>query len=338
MMFELAAVNMTILITVLISALVLLFAAAVFILYFTICDKIFRKVFRRPRPMPQVDRSPSKIDQDTIIGRGRNWFYTNRMEFLNVRIKSYDGTPLCGYFRPSFDRESRNVVILVHGYDEHPSKMAAYAKLIMSKIQCHVIIVHQRAHHMSGGKIYSYGLMESVDLDSWISFAKRQAGADARIYLMGRSMGATTCLLAAAQKDFSPNVVGIIADCPLANLEEGIKNKIREEYKLNANWFIGRVRALGIKKYGLDIRLVDCAINASRIKVPVLLFVGSEDSVASPEGCRRIFDNLRSAKRMVVVDGASHLECYDKAQALYEREVQKIIERCVVRLVKMGRM
>jgi len=338
LMFELAAVNMTILITVLISALVLLFAAAVFILYFTICDKIFRKVFRRPRPMPQVDRSPSKIDQDTIIGRGRNWFYTNRMEFLNVRIKSYDGTPLCGYFRPSFDRESRNVVILVHGYDEHPSKMAAYAKLIMSKIQCHVIIVHQRAHHMSGGKIYSYGLMESVDLDSWISFAKRQAGADARIYLMGRSMGATTCLLAAAQKDFSPNVVGIIADCPLANLEEGIKNKIREEYKLNANWFIGRVRALGIKKYGLDIRLVDCAINASRIKVPVLLFVGSEDSVASPEGCRRIFDNLRSAKRMVVVDGASHLECYDKAQALYEREVQKIIERCVVRLVKMGRM
>ena len=41
---------------------------------------------------------------------------------------------------------------------------------------------------------------------------------------------------------------------------------------------------------------------------------------------------------MVIVNNAKHMECYEKSQAMYEREVQKFIESCVVRLVKIGRL
>lgn len=41
---------------------------------------------------------------------------------------------------------------------------------------------------------------------------------------------------------------------------------------------------------------------------------------------------------MVIVNNAKHMECYERSQAMYEREVQKFIESCIVRLVKIGRL
>jgi len=332
------AIDIKVLIAILCVILVLLAGAAFVFFYYTLCNKYFNRIFRRPKPVPQVDRSPKKIEQKTINGRGLNWFYTNRMEFLNVRIKSFDGAPLCAYFRPSSDRDSKNVAILIHGYDEHPAEMAAYAKLLMKKMQCHVLIIHQRAHLMSAGKFCSYGLLESVDLDSWFNFVKRRVGADCRIYLMGRGMGAVAALLASQQKEFSENVCGIIADSPYESLETVVTEYALQRDNIKAELYLPTIRKLAQKKLRFDTKMCDCAVHADRTRVPVLLFVGGNDSLTAPNGCQRIFDNLRSAKRLVVVDHADHFESYDKAQALYEKEVQRFIERCVVRLVKMGRM
>jgi|GEM_PF-394494 len=333
------AVSTGALIAILAGIILILVAGMVYWCYCTISQKIYVKTFKRPRPMPQVDRSPKEIeDRQTVIGRGRNWFYANRMQFLNVSVRSFDGTVLSGYFRPSADPTCRNVVILLHGYDEHPSMMGAYAKLLMREIQCHVIIAHQRAHCMSGGKYYTYGLMESVDLDSWFDYAKRRVGPDCRIYLMGRSMGATTALLAAQQEGFCENVAGIIADSPAETLTAVMKTAGKVKYGRNIERYIPRVRKITQKRLGFDINRCDCAIHAGRIKVPVLIFQGGEDDITLPSDTKHIFDNLRCLKKMVVIDAAKHVQCYNKAPALYEKEVRKFIEQCVVRLVKLGRL
>ena len=283
-----------VLVAVLIVLILILVGGVLFALFLSYSDKIFKKLFQRPRPLPQVDRSPKKIDRSTINGRGKNWFYTFHNEWLGVRTNTFDGCRLSGYYRPSSDSTCRNMVILVHGYDESPAEMAAYARLMMRKVQCHCIMTHMRAHGMSGGKTFTWGLMESVDLDAWFEFTKRRLGNNCRIYLVGRGAGATACLLAAQQKGFEECVCGIIAGSP--------------------------------------------SLHASAIKVPVLIFQGGEDDITPPSGSREIYDNLRSRKRMVIVNNAKHMECYERSQAMYEREVQKFIESCVVRLVKIGRL
>lgn len=322
-----------------IAAVVLVLGVGLYILIFiNTTKKLYHKTFDRRKPIPQVDRSPMKIDQSTIYGRGLAWFYTNRMEFINVRIKSFDGTPLCGYYRPSADRSTRNCVILVHGYNEHPANMACYAKLFLTKFQCHVLIIHQRAHHMSGGKVCTYGLRESVDLDYWIKFMKARAGGGARIYLMGRSVGALTCLLAAAQKTIDQNVCGIIADCPGSSLTGLMRVSASKRFRRDPAPFIKRIRQLALKNLKIDIDRCDIVSIAYKIKVPVLIFQCGEDNIAPPGMQVEIFDALRCPKRMVMVESAGHLEAYDKATAMYEREVGKFIETCVVRLVKNGMM
>ena len=99
---------------VLLALLLILIVFTAVVFYQTFCSRAFRYVFARKAPVPKVDRSPVKIDQKTVFGRGKNWFYTTRTEYLNVRIDSFDGTKLSGYFRPSADRSSRFAVILLH--------------------------------------------------------------------------------------------------------------------------------------------------------------------------------------------------------------------------------
>ncbi|MCR5327591.1 MAG: lysophospholipase [Saccharofermentans sp.] len=327
-----------ILIAVLIVLIIVLVAGGLFVMFMSYTDKVFKQVFRRPKPQPQVDRSPTKIDRSTIIGRGKNWFYTFHNEWLGVRTTSFDGCKLSGYYRPSSDSTCRNMVILVHGYDESPAEMAAYARLMMRKVQCHCIITHMRGHGMSGGKNFTWGLMESVDLDAWFAFTKRRLGNNCRIYLVSRGAGATACLLAAQQQGFDSNVVGIIADSPVASLTSFLKNSLSKSTKISPDAIIARIRKLAQKNFGFDINRCDATDHASSIKVPVLIFQGGEDDVTVPSGSRDIYDGLRSRKRMVIVNNAKHLECYEKSQAMYEREVQKFIESCIVRLVKIGRL
>ncbi|MBO4603982.1 MAG: alpha/beta hydrolase [Clostridiales bacterium] len=331
-------INPALLIAIVAAVVLLLVAGVVLLLYKVTVTGIVDKVYKRPRPMPQVDRSPKQIERETVIGRGRNWFYANRMQFLNVGVTSFDGTHLAGYYRPSAERGCRNAVILIPGYDEHPSKMAAYARLIMKQMQCSILIIHPRAHLMSEGDIFTYGLMESVDLDAWFDFLKKRVGSNCNIYLMGRSVGALTVLLAAQQEGFSENVAGIIVDSPGETLTELICSWTMAKKKRNVQRYMPGVRRLTEKRYGFDMERCDCSVQAGRIKVPVLIFQGGSDEITKPVKTRHIFDNLRCEKRMVVVDDAGHNECYDKAPSLYEKEIRKFIETCMVRLVKIGRL
>ena len=332
------SINLGILIAIFVVIILLCAAGAVLAFFNSFCENAFKKIFCRPKPLPQVDRSPKNIDRSTIFGRGRNWFYTYRNEWLNVSVRAFDGAPLAAYFRPSSDRACRNMVIFIHAYDEHPSEMGAYAKLMMSKVQCHALILHMRAHGMSEGKFFTYGLRESVDLNAWFEFTRKRLGPDCRIYICGRGIGATSALLAAQQPGFCPNVCGIIADSPAESLVSLIRCESAKMYRMRPDMFIYRIRKLASKRFGFDINMCDCAINAGKIQVPVLIFEGGDDDVTLPSGVRAIYENMRCSKRMVVVDTAKHLESYEKAQAKYEREVQKFIESCVTRLVKIGRL
>ncbi len=329
---------MNIVLIALIVLLVVLVTFAGILFYQKTCSKMFREIFGRKEPIPKVDRSPIKIDQKTVFGRGKNWFYTTRQEYINIRIDSFDNTKLSGYFRPCADRSSKFAVLLLHAYDEHPTETAAYARLMMNQIQCNVLIAHERAHQMSGGKYCTYGIYESVDVMRWIGFLKRQIGEDVRIFIVGRGIGATAALLAAEQSDFPTEVAGIIADSPLANLEEYVHDRVKNKFGMDNNMLVNSLNKRFTDKLNADFSTGDVVRGAGRIRVPVLVFSGADDDITTPDSVRRIYDELRCQKRMLAVDHAAHLMAYDKAPASIEREVRRFVENSVVRLVSIGKM
>ena len=329
---------MRILFISLIVLLVLLTGLLVFLLYRSFIIKLFRQIFGRKSPVPKVDRSPIKIDQKTIFGRGKNWFYTTRAEYLNVRIDSFDGTKLSGYFRPAADRSTRFAVLLMHAYDEHPTETAAYARLMMRQIECHVLIAHQRAHQMSGGRYCTFGIYESVDLMRWIEFLRRQVGPDVKVFIVGRGIGGTAALLAAEQPDFPSDVAGIIADSPLTVLNDYVEAEVKRLKGISSQMIMNSLNKRFADKLNTGFSAGDAVRGASKIKVPVLMFSSANDTITPPESVRALYDDLRCRKRLLTFDNATHLMAYDRTPAYVEREVRAFVEQCVVRLVSIGKM
>ena len=99
----------------LVFLIVLFLAGALIGLHFYLTRRAFHVIFNRPFPRPAYDRSPMEIKQDTIYGRGQNWFYTNRLDFQDLQITSYDGLELYAYYRPAAKKETKFMVVLIHG-------------------------------------------------------------------------------------------------------------------------------------------------------------------------------------------------------------------------------
>ena len=67
-----------------------------------------------------------------------------------------------------------------------------------------------RSHGMSGGKYFTYGLRESVDLEPWFEFTRKRLGDNCRIYMCpwnrsygGASGGAAAELLSECLRNHS---------------------------------------------------------------------------------------------------------------------------------------
>ena len=115
---------------IIIIGLLLLLAGLVWILIYSYAVRVAYKFFARPQPRPVYDKSPLSIKQDTIFGRGQNWFYSNRMNILDWQMTAFDGIKLYAYFIPASKKKTKEVVILLHGFNDMPSVMAAYAHAI----------------------------------------------------------------------------------------------------------------------------------------------------------------------------------------------------------------
>ena len=79
---------------IIIIRLLLLLAGLVWILIYSYAVRVAYKFFARPQPRPVYDKSPLSIKQDTIFGRGQNWFYSNRMNILDWQMTAFDGIKL----------------------------------------------------------------------------------------------------------------------------------------------------------------------------------------------------------------------------------------------------
>ena len=99
--------NSTVSFLLIIGIILLLLGIVFFGALFLLSKRAFHVIFDRPFPRPAYDRSPMEINQDTIYGRGQNWFYTNRLDFKDLTITSYDGLELFAYYRPAAKSETR---------------------------------------------------------------------------------------------------------------------------------------------------------------------------------------------------------------------------------------
>lgn len=241
--------------------------------------------------------------------------YINSTPHKWVETVSFDGLKLKGRY---YDNAKKNTVIIFHGYRSSAARDMSCAVQMYSSFGFNVLLVDQRAHGRSEGRLITFGVKESRDVLSWVNFVTEKY-APQKIVLGGMSMGATTVLLATSQ-GLPPTVKAVVADCGYTSPVDIIKIVAEKDFKIKADFFIPFLdlfcRIFG--KFSIvNISTVDSLKNC---KIPVMMIHGEADGFVPCEMSKQAIKSCNEKSRLLTVDGADHGFSFliDKPRVLQE--------------------
>lgn len=235
-----------------------------------------------------------------------------REPYEEARILARDGVPLHGRYYRFGDGVPTH--ILLHGYRGSYQDMCGCFK-IAKELGHNVLLVSQRAHGKSGGRVITFGVRERLDCVDWARFIAEKT-PEMPIVLWGVSMGAATVLMASAE-GLPPQVAGIVADCPYTSASAIIRSVCRRNLGLPPALAMPLVR-LSARVYG-GFRLSDgdALAAVARARVPILLVHGGIDALVPCSMSRELAAACASRATLVTVPTADHGIAYMTDPAAY---------------------
>ncbi len=200
----------------------------------------------------------------------------------------------------------RRLLILVHGWHSAWNRDFGMSAPFYHENDCEMLLIEQRSHGASEGKLIAYGARERYDVMEWLSYA-RGVCPTLPIYLGGVSMGAATVLLCAGEPAAADSVTAIIADCGYTVAEEVVSERMRTLLR-GATDVTMKAVDLNCRLRG-GFTLKECSTKESLAKdrtVPVLFIHGDADELVP---CSMTLENYLACaapKELLIVHGAGH--------------------------------
>ena len=262
----------------------------------------------RPEVRPFLPDSPEGPARPSDIG----------LDYEPIRFTTDDGVTLSGWLIPAA-RETRTVVIVMHGFSGHRlPELAAFVPWLQA--QHNVIQFDFRGHGESDGTLITLGSHERRDVAAAVRFAESRGLGP--IALFGISMGAAIAIVSAPDLP----VAAVVADAPFADLHHPIANRLRHgRYPLAG---LGARLVVGGGALRARSRLVNPIRAVRRIAPRALLVIAPrEDRLISWRQGLRLFEAAGEPKELLVVDGAGHAEAYAVDPDRYRERVLGFLER-----------
>lgn len=237
--------------------------------------------------------------------------------FEPVTIRSEDGLKLFGRYYHM--KDGAPIEILFHGYRSHAYRDCSGGHALARKMGFNTLVIDQRAHGESEGKVISFGIHERKDCLAWVRYCSSRFGEDTPIILSGLSMGAATVLMAAGM-DLPENVCCVIADSPYS-APVSIIEKVCADLHYPV-WLCRPFLYMGALIYG-GFHLGECSAkeSVSYSKIPILLIHGEEDHFVPCDMSKEIASAFPSLVQISTFPGAGHGLSYMIDPRRYERVV-----------------
>ena len=227
--------------------------------------------------------------------------YINTQPHKWVYTTSFDGLKLAARY---FNRDYDKTIILFHGYRSSSARDFSCAVKMYLDFGFNVLLVDQRTHGRSEGKLITFGVKESQDAISWTLFIQEKYNTK-NIILSGMSMGATTVLFACGL-GLPSSVKGIIADSGFTSPIDIIRSVGERYFKINPSLLIPSID-LCCRIFGKFSITESNTIDAiKKTDVPILLIHGKADGFVPCEMSQKVFDSDSSKSRLVLVENANH--------------------------------
>ncbi len=282
-------------------------AAALLALYLVLCAVLYRRLFVAPKP--------AVLDDFTFTP----WEF--QADYEEVDLVTADGVAVGAWFfrQPG----SPQTVVVSGGHKGQRQSLLGIAMALWRK-GFNVVLYSYRGMPGSDRAPITMGVREVLELQAAIAFARKRV-KNARIGLLGYSMGAVVSLLGAAGE---PSVEALVLDSPFSDLGRLLRENIRRTTLLPGAPFLLTV-SLWLR-WRAGCKIGDCSpvsVLSSLEPRPLFFIHGGADAVTNVLHSRRLYDAYRGPREIWIVQGAPHTGAYFADRDLYVERVAGFFAR-----------
>ncbi len=247
--------------------------------------------------------------------------YEFQADYEDVELVTADGVAFGAWY---FRQPGSPQTIIVSGGHKGQRQGALGISVSLWRKGFNVILYSYRGMSGSDRAPVTFGIKEVLELQAVIAFARKRI-PNARIGLLGYSMGAVVSLLGAAGE---PGVEALVLDSPFSDLRSLLVENVRRRVRLPGTPFVWLAGLMLRARSGS--RLADCspmAVLSSLEPRPLFFIHGGADEITSVNHSRRLYDAYRGPREIWIVQGAPHTGAYFADRPLYVERVAGFFAR-----------
>jgi fermentation-respiration switch protein FrsA (DUF1100 family) len=282
-------------------------AAVVLVLYIALSYQLYRRAF--------VPDPPAVLDDFTFTP------FEFQADYEEVELVTADGVSFGAWH---FRQPGSPQTVVVSGGHKGQRQNSLGISAALWRKGFNVILYSYRGMPGSDRAPITFGIKEVLELQAVIAFARKRI-PNARIGLLGYSMGAVVSLLGAAGE---PGVQALVLDSPFSDLRRLLIANVRHATKLPGSpfvWLAGVMLFMRTRH-----RISECSpreVLSSLEPRPLFFIHGGADAITSVNHSRQLYDAYRGPREIWIVQGAPHAGAYFADRPLYVERVAGFFAR-----------
>ena len=278
--------------------------------------------------------------REGIRGRITGWWYPSASVFASecdhVREAEEVALPLQGGTAPAWVMRSTHRAwpgrggrwaIHVHGRGASPAEtLRGVAPLARAGVTSLVMSYRNDPGAPAGERgRYGFGVTEAQDVDAAIAYALEQGAS--RVTLVGWSMGATACLVAATRGAYRDVIDGLILDSPAVDWAALLRHQARLRRApgalagLGISLLQGGYIATDVAE-GIDFSGITPAAFANELRVPTLIQASLGDTFVPAGGAVSLAKLRPDLVQLRLVEDAGHVRLWNVDPESWEHATQ----------------
>ena len=242
-------------------------------------------------------------------------------DYEDVELVTADGVNFGAWY---FRQPGSPQTVIISGGHKGQRQGALGIAVALWRKGFNVVLYSYRGMSGADRKPITFGIKEVLELQAVIAFARKRI-PQARIGLLGYSMGAVVSLLGAAGE---PGVEALVLDSPFSDLRTLLIENVRGRVRLPGKPFVWLAGLMLRARSGST--LADCSpisVLSSLEPRPLFFIHGGADAITSVNHSRRLYDAYRGPREIWIVQGAPHAGAYYADRPLYVERVAGFFAR-----------
>ena len=218
--------------------------------------------------------------------------------------------------------------LMFHGYRGSGERDLCGGVQRCFRLGRNVLIVDQRGSGQSDGKVITFGINESRDLEAWIKYLIERFGDDVKIILTGISMGAATVMMTVGEK-LPDNVKCAVEDCGYTSVWDEFSHQIVRMFHLPVFPYLYASQFCIKRHIDLDFKAASSVEALKKSKTPMLFVHGEADEFVPFEMVHKNYAAFTGEKDILTIPEADHALSVDTDPVKYFNKVWEFVGKYI---------